>query len=93
MLRVATITITLSALIWSVVPLFGEEEKQTATSKESGETTELSPRQALKIHFDDHSPPLGSALSDVLAMDADGNEFRLSGLKGHYSVIVFGCLT
>ncbi len=93
MLRVFTTTVTLAALMGSVVPLAGEEEKQTEGESESGATADVSPKEALKIHFDDHSPPVGSALPDVLAMDADGNEFRLGDLKGHYSVIVFGCLT
>ena len=93
MVRVLTTTVIFTALIGSVVPLQGEEEKHTEGASEPGATADVSPKEALKIHFDDHSPPVGSALPDVLAMDADGNEFRLGDLKGHYSVIVFGCLT
>lgn len=35
----------------------------------------------------------GLALPDVKILDADGQEFVLSNLKGHYTVLVFGCLT
>lgn len=36
---------------------------------------------------------IGDSLPNLTAYDADGNPFKLSRLKGHYSVIVFGCLT
>lgn len=36
---------------------------------------------------------IGTPLPDLTAYDADGQPFKLSQLKGHYSVIVFGCLT
>lgn len=35
----------------------------------------------------------GKALPDVSGLDIDGEPLRLAGLKGHYSVIVSGCLT
>ena len=38
-------------------------------------------------------PKVGDALPDVVAFDADGKEFSLKALRGHYSVLVFGCLT
>lgn len=67
---------------------------------DEGETEEAetgepdgSPRQLLQRMFDESSPPVGSPLPDVSAFDADGNELRLGSLKGHWSVIVFGCLT
>ena len=43
--------------------------------------------------FDESAPKVGDPLPDVTAVDADGNEFKLSSLKGHYTVLVFGCLT
>ena len=91
MIRVFTTTVIFTALMGSVVPLQGEEEKQIEGASESDATADVSTREALKNHFDDHPPLIGSALPDVLAMDADGNEIRLGDLKGHYSVIVFGC--
>ena len=36
---------------------------------------------------------IGTPLPDLTAYDADGQPFKLSQLKGHYSVIVVGCLT
>lgn len=35
----------------------------------------------------------GDALPDLTGYDSNGKEFRLRGLKGHYTVLVFGCLT
>ncbi len=35
----------------------------------------------------------GDPLPDVTLYDADGKQFKLSRLKGQYSVLVFGCLT
>lgn len=32
-------------------------------------------------------------LPEATGYDANGNEFHLTSLRGHYSVIVFGCLT
>lgn len=39
------------------------------------------------------APKIGDSLPEVSAFDADGKEFNLSSLKGHYTVLVFGCLT
>jgi len=36
---------------------------------------------------------LGQTLPDITVYDAEGKEFKLSSLKGDYSVLVFGCLT
>ena len=38
-------------------------------------------------------PEVGSALPDVTVFDAEGAEFSTKTLQGHYSVLVFGCLT
>ena len=38
-------------------------------------------------------PEVGSMLPDVTVNDEDGKEFSTESLKGHYSVLVFGCLT
>jgi len=35
----------------------------------------------------------GARLPDVAAYDAAGKEFKLRSLRGHYAVLVFGCLT
>ena len=36
---------------------------------------------------------LGKPSPEATGLDIDGNPFRLADLKGHYSVIVNGCLT
>jgi len=82
-------------------------EKQATTNDAAGvqaETTtgetnvrrpvaDGSPRQSMQGRFDASSPAVGQPLPDVAAYDADGNPMNLGNLKGHYSVIVFGCLT
>jgi cytochrome oxidase Cu insertion factor (SCO1/SenC/PrrC family) len=53
-------------------------------AREKGRQQNLLARSGLK---------LGDPLPDVTAYDADGHAFRLRSLKGHYAVLVFGCLT
>ena len=43
--------------------------------------------------FDETSPKLGAPLPDLTCYDADGKEFQLRSLKGHHTVLLFGCLT
>ncbi len=43
--------------------------------------------------FQGSGPALGQPLPDITVYDAEGKEFKLSSLKGDYSVLVFGCLT
>ncbi len=43
--------------------------------------------------FQGSGPALGQSLPDITVFDAEGKEFKLSSLKGDYSVLVFGCLT
>ena len=43
--------------------------------------------------FDEVSPELGAPLPDLVCYDAKGSKFRLRTLEGHYSVLMFGCLT
>jgi cytochrome oxidase Cu insertion factor (SCO1/SenC/PrrC family) len=39
------------------------------------------------------SPTIGEAFPDLTVYTADGKEFKTSSLRGHYTVIDFGCLT
>jgi cytochrome oxidase Cu insertion factor (SCO1/SenC/PrrC family) len=39
------------------------------------------------------SPTVGDSLPDLVVYDSQGNELRTSQLKGHYTVLTFGCLT
>jgi hypothetical protein len=59
--------------------------------KSSADTSSL--LQQLNDHFEKIAPKIGEPLPDVSAHDADGREWKLRSLKGHYSVVVFGCLT
>jgi hypothetical protein len=43
--------------------------------------------------FDETSPAIGAPLPDVMCYDADGNEIKLQSLRGHHTVLLFGCLT
>ncbi len=43
--------------------------------------------------FQGSGPAVGQSLPDLTVYDAQGKEFKLSSLKGNYSVLVFGCLT
>jgi len=38
-------------------------------------------------------PAVDSMLPDVTVYDERGEEFSTRSLRGHYSVLVFGCLT
>jgi hypothetical protein len=55
----------------------------------AGET----PRQQLIQTFEQRSPAVGSPLPELSLLDANGAKFPMSALRGHYSVLVFGCLT
>ncbi len=52
-----------------------------------------SPRQQVNGGFEARSPRVGEKLPEVTAYDAAGEPFSLRSLEGHYSVLVFGCLT
>ena len=53
----------------------------------------FSGRQAMQQRFDRAAPELGSAFPDLRAYDDEGKEFAFNTLRGHYTVLVFGCLT
>ncbi len=38
-------------------------------------------------------PQAGSILPEITVFDDQGNKFSSKSLRGHYSVLVFGCLT
>lgn len=43
--------------------------------------------------FAANAPQVGDRLPEVSLFDAGGKPFSLGNLRGHYSVLVFGCLT
>jgi cytochrome oxidase Cu insertion factor (SCO1/SenC/PrrC family) len=38
-------------------------------------------------------PTLGDTIPDLTVYDSAGKEVKTSSLRGHYTVLVFGCLT
>ena len=46
-----------------------------------------------RANFERTAPKVGEALPEASGYDAEGKGFKLSSLKGSYSVLVFGCLT
>lgn len=38
-------------------------------------------------------PSVGDVIPDVTAYDPSGKEVKTSSLRGHHTVLVFGCLT
>ena len=38
-------------------------------------------------------PTIGDALPDLTVYTPDGKEFKTTDLRGHYTVLTFGCLT
>ncbi len=50
-------------------------------------------RRQLQQRFESTSPAVGDRLPDVTLFDSEGKRFPLRQLKGHYTVLVFGCLT
>lgn len=68
-----------------------QPEKSKVEKKSKSKST--SPRDQVRNRFASRSPMIGQLLPDVSAYDADGKPFKLSSLKGQYTVLVFGCLT
>ena len=66
--------------------------KHTA-SKRRRRRTGLTAGERLVLRFDRSAPQLGDPLPDVSAHDAQGKQFKLRDVKGHYTVLTFGCLT
>lgn len=53
-------------------------------------------RQKLKVNEEDfvkEAPIVGDKLPDVTVYSPTGTEFKTADLRGHYTVLTFGCLT
>ncbi len=72
--------------LWAQQP---EPDQPAATPRKHG----AEPAQVLEDRFDREAPQVGDLLPDVVGLDAEGNEFPLRDLRGHYTVLTFGCLT
>lgn len=66
----------------------------SASAEEDKEAQSRSPRfMRDSDEFAKSGLKIGDGLPNLTAYDADGKPFKLSQLKGSYSVIVLGCLT
>jgi cytochrome oxidase Cu insertion factor (SCO1/SenC/PrrC family) len=50
-------------------------------------------RKVSDEEFVQQAPAVGDPLPDVTVYDSQGNEVDTSSLRGHYTVLTFGCLT
>lgn len=53
-------------------------------------------RKKLKVNEEDfltEAPVVGDKLPDVTVYSPTGTEFKTADLRGHYTVLTFGCLT
>ena len=65
-----------------------------AGNGQAGAAQPLAPAaQQVVERFAKAAPKVGDLVPDLTAYDADGKEFKLQSLEGHYTVLVFGCLT
>ena len=55
--------------------------------------TSAQERKKSEAEFVRSRPAIGDAIPDVVVYDATGKEVRTSDLRGHYTVLTFGCLT
>lgn len=57
----------------------------------------LAQREKRKMMTDEEfaraKPALGEVIPDVTVYDSAGKEVKTSSLRGHYTVLTFGCLT
>ena len=96
----------ISLLVLLISSVAGAEETQTSpqtkeqkrtrskvASKQRPARSGISAAQVLATRFDRAAPQIGDPLPDVTGLDAEGHEFPLRNLKGHYTVLTFGCLT
>ncbi len=64
-----------------------------AITRQSARDASTQRQRGPRANFERTAPKVGEALPDAAGYDAEGKEFKLSRLKGSYSVLVFGCLT
>ncbi len=68
----------IAATLLGVAPEYATAQKKKKSSEED---------------FVFEKPAIGDAFPDLTVYDPDGKEFKTSQLRGHYSVLTFGCLT
>jgi cytochrome oxidase Cu insertion factor (SCO1/SenC/PrrC family) len=50
-------------------------------------------KKASEEDFVKEKPAVGDPLPDLVVYDSGGKEVKTSSLRGHYTVLTFGCLT
>ncbi len=50
-------------------------------------------KKASEEDFVKERPAVGDPFPDVVIYDPEGKEIKTSSLRGHYTVLTFGCLT
>jgi cytochrome oxidase Cu insertion factor (SCO1/SenC/PrrC family) len=50
-------------------------------------------KKASEEDFVKEKPAVGDPFPDVVVYDPNGKEIKTSSLRGHYTVLTFGCLT
>ncbi len=53
----------------------------------------LAQREKKDEDFSKEKPAVGEKLPEVSIFDPAGKEFKTADLRGHYTVLTFGCLT
>jgi cytochrome oxidase Cu insertion factor (SCO1/SenC/PrrC family) len=51
------------------------------------------PKKQREEDFVKEKPAVGDPLPDLTVYNANGKEVKTSALRGHYTVLTFGCLT
>lgn len=74
----------MKTLIWLEVLLALAIQPVVASAQE---------RKKSEAEFVRSRPTIGDSIPDVVVYDARGKEVRTSELRGHYTVLTFGCLT
>ncbi len=72
----------------------GPAQADNAEKKEEQQQTMSFGLQALKERFEAAAPDIGERVPNVSVYTASGEKVRFRNLvRGHYSVVVLGCLT
>lgn len=58
-----------------------------------GTLSALAQKKTSEEEFAKAKPAIGDTIPDVTVYDSAGKEVKTSGLRGHYTVLTFGCLT
>jgi hypothetical protein len=60
---------------------------------QNADTAPQDARNQVTQTFERTAPALGGPLPSLSLFDGKGNQLNLDQLRGHYTVLVFGCLT